>query len=69
MKVARRLRLERGWTAEALANRSKLSQQTISSFERGKRVTINTPCRIADALGVELGEIVVLHSTNYLVAR
>ena len=46
VKVARRLGRERGCTAEELANSSNLPQMTITSFERGKPVTINITCRI-----------------------
>lgn len=46
-----RLRRERGWTQEELAERSGLSQQYLSDLERGKRnPTIVTVYELALAL-------------------
>lgn len=54
-----RLRRERGWTQEKLAERSGLSQQYLSDLERGKRnPTIVTVYEIALALGVSHVELV-----------
>lgn len=48
-----RLRKERGWTQEELAERSGLTQQYLSDLERGKRnPTIVTIYEIAQALEV-----------------
>lgn len=48
-----RLRKERGWTQEELADRSGLTQQYLSDLERGKRnPTIVTIYEIAQALEV-----------------
>ena len=48
-----RLRKERGWTQEELAERSGLTQQYLSDLERGKRnPTIVTIFELAQALGV-----------------
>lgn len=48
-----RLRKERGWTQEQLAERSGLSQQYLSDLERGKRnPTVVTVYEIAQALEV-----------------
>lgn len=48
-----RLRKERSWTQEELAERSGLSQQYLSDLERGKRnPTIVTIYEISQALDV-----------------
>ncbi len=48
-----RLRKDRGWTQEELAERSGLTQQYLSDLERGKRnPTIVTIFELAQALGV-----------------
>ena len=48
-----RLRKERGWTQEELAERSGLSQQYLSDLERGKRnPTVVTLYELAQALKV-----------------
>ena len=48
-----RIRKERGWTQEELAERTGLSQQYLSDLERGKRnPTIVTIYEISLALGV-----------------
>jgi transcriptional regulator with XRE-family HTH domain len=49
----RRIRLEKGLTQEAFAERSGFSQQYLSSLERGRRnPTIVTLFELASALGV-----------------
>jgi transcriptional regulator with XRE-family HTH domain len=54
-----RIRKERGWTQEQLAERSGLSQQYLSGLERGKRnPTIVTIYEIAVALEVSHLELV-----------
>jgi len=54
-----RLRKDKGWTQEELAERSGLSQQYLSALERGKRnPTILTIYEIAVALGVSHVELV-----------
>ena len=56
---AARFRKERGMTQEALAEKSGLSQQYISSIENGLRnPTIVTLYELAQALGVEHIELV-----------
>ncbi len=56
---AARLRNAAGLTQEQLAERSGLSQQYISSLERGKRnPTIVTLYELAQALGVSHVELV-----------
>lgn len=54
-----RIRKERGWTQEELAERSGLSQQYLSDLERGRRnPTIVTIYEIAEALQVSHVELV-----------
>lgn len=54
-----RIRKEKGWTQELLAERSGLSQQYISGLENGLRnPTIVTIYEIATALGVSHVELV-----------
>lgn len=54
-----RLRRERGWTQEELAERSGLTQQYLSDLERGKRnPTIVTIYEISQALEVSHVELV-----------
>lgn len=54
-----RIRKERGWSQEELAERSGLSQQYLSGLERGKRnPTIVTIYELAAALKVSHLELV-----------
>jgi transcriptional regulator with XRE-family HTH domain len=54
-----RLRRESGLTQEQVAERSGLSQQYLSSLERGNRnPTVITLFQIADAMGVSHVELV-----------
>jgi transcriptional regulator with XRE-family HTH domain len=54
-----RIRKERGWTQEELAERSGLTQQYLSDLERGKRnPTIVTIHELAQALEVSHVELV-----------
>jgi transcriptional regulator with XRE-family HTH domain len=54
----RRLRLERGWSQEELADRAKRHRTFISQIERvTKTPTIDTVDQIAQALGVKLGDL------------
>lgn len=56
-----RIRKERGWTQEELAERSGLSQQYISGLERGRRnPTILTLFELAQALGVNPADLICL---------
>lgn len=51
-KTVRRLRLEKGWTQEDLAERAKLHPTYIGGIERGERnVSLDNIVRIARALG------------------
>jgi transcriptional regulator with XRE-family HTH domain len=52
------LRIERQWSQEELADRAGLHRTYLSSLERGLRnPTITVAARIADALGVSIGEL------------
>jgi transcriptional regulator with XRE-family HTH domain len=54
-----RIRKEKGWTQEQLAERSGLSQQYISGLENGRRnSTILTIYELALSLRVELVDLV-----------
>jgi transcriptional regulator with XRE-family HTH domain len=51
-RTIRRLRLEKGWTQEDLAERAKLHPTYIGGIERGERnVGLDNIIRIARALG------------------
>jgi transcriptional regulator with XRE-family HTH domain len=56
----RELRVAKGWSQARLADASKTRQATISDLESGRsrRVEIDLLQRLADALGVEPGELV-----------
>ena len=50
----RRLRMQRGWSQEALAARAGIHRTYVSSVETGQRnIAIDNICRLAWALGVE----------------
>jgi DNA-binding XRE family transcriptional regulator len=54
----RRIRLQRGWSQEALAARAGIHRTYMGSAERGERnVAIDNVCRIAWALGVPAFEL------------
>ena len=54
----RRLRRERGWSQETLADRAGIHRTYLGSVERGERnVAIDNICRIALALGVDPREL------------
>ena len=51
-KTVRRLRLEKGWTQEVLADRARLHPTYIGGIERGERnVGLDNIIRLARALG------------------
>jgi transcriptional regulator with XRE-family HTH domain len=51
-KTIRRLRLEKGWTQEVLADRARLHPTYIGGIERGERnVGLDNIIRLARALG------------------
>ena len=54
----RRLRREKGWSQEELADRAGLHRTFISQIERSvKRTTIRSLQKVAEALGVTCGEL------------
>ncbi|MBL8163921.1 MAG: helix-turn-helix transcriptional regulator [Anaerolineae bacterium] len=58
-RVIRRLRLERGLSQEAFAAKCELHRTYIGPIERGeKNVTLETAQKLANALGVNLSEII-----------
>lgn len=53
------LRVEKGWSLEDLASRASMSRQGVHMIEQGIRTgRLPTLRKIAEALGVSLGEIV-----------
>jgi transcriptional regulator with XRE-family HTH domain len=58
-KNMRRIRRDKGWSQEELADRADVHRTYISGVERCVRnPTITVVGRIADALGVKVGELV-----------
>lgn len=58
-RIVRRLRLQRGWTAARLAQRSGLTVQYLRIVERGQNLpSLSTILELADVLGADPGEIV-----------
>ena len=56
--AVRSLRIQRGYSQEQLAERSQLDQTYLSGIERGVRnPTLRVIARLADGLGVTLGEL------------
>jgi transcriptional regulator with XRE-family HTH domain len=54
----KRLRKERGWSQEALADEAGLDRTYISGIERRvKNPTVTVVDRVATALGCQLGEL------------
>lgn len=57
--LIRKLRWNRGWTQEMLAEKAGLSERTITRIEGGESDGgPRTAKKIADALGVEVGAII-----------
>ena len=50
----RELRLKQGWTQSALANRAKVSRDTINRLERGQVVGLASLVALLDAMGFRL---------------
>ena len=58
-KVIRRIREERGWTLEEMANVLGTTKQALSLYERGERTPkITVAARFAEILGMPLTELV-----------
>lgn len=59
VRLLRREREKRGLSKYALAERSGISQQAIGYMERGlKRPSLETVLRVADALEVDLADVI-----------
>ena len=55
----RELRTERGWSQEKLAERANMHRTFVGHVERGEnQVTLETLCRLADALDVTPSHLV-----------
>ena len=64
----RALRRERGWTLEALAERSGVSRAMISKLERGeKNPTLVVAAKVAEGLGVSLSHLVGVEAKRNVV--
>lgn len=55
--VLNRLRNERAWTIEELAGRARCSTRTINSVLAGRLVAASTVNKLAQAFGVEVGQL------------
>jgi transcriptional regulator with XRE-family HTH domain len=52
-EAIKRLRIEKGWTVEKLADKAICSVKTLENIEKGSSVYLSTLSKIATALGVE----------------
>lgn len=65
-KRIQEIRTQRGMTQEALAERINISKSSISEWEACKRVPrMETLRKIADALGVDVWEIIGFNDVDY----
>lgn len=55
--LIRKLRIERGWSQETLAEVSGLSVRTIQRVERGGNASLETLCALASVLEVDIATI------------
>lgn len=62
----RSLRTERGLTQVDLADRAGLTRRTVASAESGRPVSLQTAHSIANAVGVEIGELLQVFETPAL---
>ena len=67
---ARSLRRDRGLTLQDLAGAAEVSASMLSSVERGRKApTVVVLARIADGLGVPLGELIAPGGSGVIVRR
>ena len=55
--LLKQLRVQKGWSQETLAEKSKISVRTIQRIENGKRANLETLKGIANALDVEVNTL------------
>lgn len=68
--LLKELRTQRGLTQSALSKRSGIRQGFISEIEAGKKEpSLETAYRLAQALDVELGELVRREDPDRLVSK
>lgn len=66
----RRLRHERGFTLDGLADRGGVSKGTLIQVEQGRaNPSISTLCRIADAMGVGVASLIDVPASPHVVVR
>jgi len=56
-EAIQRLRIEKGWRVEDLADKAKCSLKTVENVERGRFVYLYTLSKFAQALGVEVSTL------------
>lgn len=55
----KRLRKQRNWTQEQLANKLYIARQTLSNYENGNRLpNLYMACQIADVLEISIDSLV-----------
>ena len=59
LRAVKRTAMGRGWTRSRLAEEAGLTRPTISNLFRGKRVTETTWRKVAEALGLNLQDLVI----------
>lgn len=66
----RRLRANRGWSLEAVAERAEVSKNTVIQVEQGRaNPSIATLCRLADALGVGVASLIEAPASPRVTVR
>lgn len=58
------LRTRKNWTQEKLADRAILSVRTVQNIERGRPTQRSTLVKVADALGVSAGDLILTGSSS-----
>ncbi len=61
---ARALRLERGWTLEAMAGHAGVGIATVRRIERGENTTLSAAAKVAAAFGMGLAEMLAPEVTR-----